>query len=47
MLAEADKPESLLRFVVLPPMRQLIIAASEVGNSGSISPADWKQKFQL
>jgi hexosaminidase len=44
MLGEATEPKSLLRFVVLSPMRELIIGASEAGSSRSSNAADWKAR---
>jgi hexosaminidase len=35
VMDEAGKPKGLVRFVVLDPLRQLIVAASQIGNSGA------------
>jgi hexosaminidase len=44
VLDEATEPKSLLRFVVLSPMRELIIGASEAGSSRSSDAAGWRAR---
>jgi hexosaminidase len=44
VLNEATEPKSLVRFIVLSPMRELIIGASEAGSTRSSNAADWKAR---
>ncbi len=43
VLDGAAKPKAALEFVIIPSLRQLIIAASEASQLNTMSPADWKK----
>ena len=43
-LDEAAKPKAALEFVVIPSLRQLVIAAAELSKLSSTSPAEWKKR---
>jgi len=42
-LDEAAKPKAEVEVVVLGPLRQLVVAASRVGEAAALSPAEWKR----
>lgn len=44
LVNEATTPKALLRFVVLPPIRELITAASDVDSLRSSNAAAWKAR---
>jgi hypothetical protein len=46
-LDEAAKPKAALEFVVIPSLRKLVIAASELSQLKSMAPADWKKQVTM
>ena len=44
MVDKAAEPKALLRFVVLSPIRELILGASEAGSSRSSNAAEWRAR---
>jgi hypothetical protein len=43
-LDQAAKPKAALEFVVIDSVRKLVIAAAEVGQLRSTTPAEWKKR---
>jgi hypothetical protein len=43
-LDEASKPKAALEFVVIPSVRNLVIAAAELPQLNSTPVADWKKR---
>ena len=46
MLAEAAKPKAALEFPIIPGLRQLIIAATELQRLKEMPPAAWKSEIK-
>ena len=46
MLDKAAKPKAALEFPFLPSLRELIVAAAELPQLKSASPADWRQRVK-
>ncbi|MDT7602762.1 MAG: hexosaminidase [Acidobacteriota bacterium] len=46
MLDEAAKPKAALEFPALPSLRELIVAASELPQLKSATPADWRKRVR-
>jgi hypothetical protein len=45
-LQQAAKPKAALEFSIVPSLRQLVIAASELSSLQQLSPADWKARVK-
>jgi hexosaminidase len=45
-LEQAAKPKAALEFAIVPGLRQLVIAASELSSLQQLSPADWKARVK-
>ncbi|HEX3085496.1 MAG TPA: family 20 glycosylhydrolase [Pyrinomonadaceae bacterium] len=45
-LEQAAKPKAALEFVIVPSLRQLVIAASEISSLQQLPPAEWKVRVK-
>jgi hexosaminidase len=45
-LGEATKPKAALEFAIIPSVRQLVVAASELPRLKTMAPADWKTQVK-
>jgi hypothetical protein len=46
LLDEASKPKAALEFPIIPSLRELIVAASELPQLKSAAPADWRKRVK-
>jgi len=46
-LENAAKPKAALEFAVIPSLRQLVIAASELPRLSEMTPAEWREYVKL
>jgi hexosaminidase len=46
VLDEASKPKAALEFPIMPSLRELVVAASELPQLKSAAPADWRKRVK-
>ncbi len=46
VIAEAEKPKAALEFVIIPSVRKLVIAAAELPQLKTSSPAEWQKRVE-
>ncbi len=46
-LDDAAKPKAALEFAVIPSLRQLVVAASELPRLGEMTPSEWRARVKL
>jgi hexosaminidase len=47
VIENAAKPKGALEFAVIPSLRQLVVAASELARLGDMTPAEWRAQVKL